>query len=193
MLASIKESMDFVARSISGTPLRQHNGVCYQIYENFFDQSFLQYLDSVQSDKIKLSQLAWQEDKNRRRVDYEEPVSQTVQLFFHSAKIVDALKEKFLLQNLMPDTTDIWFDWEGYEITPHLDGDYQISLQIYLNNEQQPSTVFMDRKGKEFVVYDSATYKSNFGYALLTKGPAYHAMSGPVVLGERKSLFSRFK
>ena len=153
----------------------------------------LRLLEGVQSDNVKLSKLAWQEDQNRRRVDYDESVSQTLQVFFHSSNIINALKQKFNLKDLRPNTTDIWFDWEGYQITPHLDGDYQISLQIYLNNQQQPPTVFMDKVGEQYKVFDSATYRSNCGYALLTEGPAYHAMEGPVESGERKSVFARFE
>lgn len=190
---SIKANMDFVAESIRNTPLREHNGVYYQVYEDFFDSTFLRLLEGVQSDNVKLSKLAWQEDQNRRRVDYDESVSQTLQVFFHSSNIINALKQKFNLKDLRPNTTDIWFDWEGYQITPHLDGDYQISLQIYLNNQQQPPTVFMDKIGEQYKVFDSATYRSNCGYALLTEGPAYHAMEGPVESGERKSVFARFE
>ena len=185
--------MEYVENKIKTTPVREHNGVRYQIYENFFDEYFLSKLEDVNSSEVKLSLLQWQEDQNRRRVDYNEPSSKMLQVFFHSSKIINALKEQFNCKSLKPKTTDMWFDTEGYQILPHIDGDYQMQLQIYLNNEDQPATVFWDKNGEEYSMFDSAKYKSNFGYCLFNKGPSYHGMSGPVASGERKSIFARFE
>tara|TARA_B100000900_G_scaffold233233_1_gene198005 strand:+ start:1811 stop:2395 length:585 start_codon:yes stop_codon:yes gene_type:complete len=190
---NFKQSVDFVEQTIRNTPVREHKGVRYQIYENFFDPLFLKDLQEVKSNEVKLSLLQWQEDQNRRRVDYNEPSSKMLQIFFHSSKIINALKEQFHCESLRPKTTDMWFDTQGYQIVPHIDGDYQMQLQIYLNDEDQPPTVLWEKDGEDYVMYDSAKYKSNFGYCLFNAGPSYHGMSGPVVSGERKSIFARFE
>ena len=193
MIDNLKNSIQYVENKITTTPVREHNGVRYQIYENFFDEYFLGKLEDVKSEEVKLSLLQWQEDQNRRRVDYDEPCSKMLQLFFHSSKIINALKQQFNCESLRPKTTDMWFDTAGYQILPHIDGDYQMQLQIYLNNENQPATVFWDKNGEEFNMFDSAEYKSNFGYCLFNDGPSYHGMSRPVTGGERKSIFARFE
>lgn len=193
MIDNLKKSIEYVENKINTTPVREHNGVRYQIYENFFDEHFLNKLEDVKSSEVKLSLLQWQEDQNRRRVDYDEPSSKMLQIFFHSSKIINALKQQFNCKSLRPKTTDMWFDTAGYQIFPHIDGDYQMQLQIYLNNEDQPATVFWDKNGEEYNMFDSAEYKSNFGYCLFNDGPSYHGMPKPVTGGERKSIFARFE
>ena len=193
MIDNLKKSIEYVENKIHTTPVREHNGVRYQIYENFFDEYFLNKLEDVKSSEVKLSLLQWQEDQNRRRVDYDEPSSKMLQIFFHSSKIINALKQQFNCKSLRPKTTDMWFDTAGYQIFPHIDGDYQMQLQIYLNNEDQPATVFWDKNGEEYNMFDSAEYKSNFGYCLFNDGPSYHGMPKAVTGGERKSIFARFE
>ena len=87
----------------------------------------------------------------------------------------------------------IWFDYEGYQIVPHIDEGYQIQLQIYLNNESHPPTAFFEKTETGFAVFDQAEYRSNYGYCLFNSGPSWHGMTGPVVSGKRKSIFARFE
>jgi hypothetical protein len=203
MTFNLKNSIEHVCKSIKNTPLREHNGVRYQVYENFFDKIFLQKLQETKSNKVKLERLRWQEQENRRLVNYGEPISKILQVLFHSSKILSALKTKYNLNSLRPNTTDMWFDYNDYNITPHIDGDYQMQLQIYLNDEKQPPTAFFEKdpNGKftsdvthhKFKKFDSAEYKSNYGYCLLNEGPSWHGMTGPMESGERQSIFARFE
>lgn len=189
----LKKSIEFVARSITDTPLREHNGVKYQIFENFFDQNFLRKLQKADDATTELSLLEMQETQARRRVHYSEPVSQILQVFFHSSQIIKALKNKFRCVELRPNTTDMWFDYKDYMIDPHIDEGYQLQLQIYLNDENQPPTAFYEQREDDFVMFDSAKYKSNYGYCLCNSGPAWHGMRSKVTGGKRKSIFSRFE
>lgn len=193
MLDNLKESIRFAVESINKTPIREHNGVRYQIFENFFDDSFLKKLEQIEDTDVKLELLEMQEKQNRRLVSYSETISKHLQIFFHSAKIINALKEKFYCTALVPKTTDMWFDYKEYQIMPHIDEGYQLQLQIYLNNETQPPTAFYEKHNGIFKVFDSAEYKSNYGYCLYNSGPSWHGMTDKVISGKRKSIFARFE
>jgi hypothetical protein len=130
---------------------------------------------------------------NRRLVNYQEDASKSLQLFFHSGKIIQSLKKQFSCNSLWPKTTDMWFDYKDYQIMPHIDEGYQIQLQIYLNNESQPPTAFFEQTETGFAVFDQAEYRSNYGYCLFNSGPSWHGMTGPVISGKRKSIFARFQ
>ena len=175
------------------TPLRTYNGVRYQIFENFFSKDYLQMLQDVNDSVVKLEGLELQNkysQQHRRRVSYAEPVSKNLQVFFHSSKILNALQDKFNCDSLKPKTADMWFDYKDYKIPIHIDSAFQMQLQIYLNDESQPSTaLFDDKDGK---IYDIVPYKSNAGYCLYNKGPSWHGMTDKVVDGVRKSVFARF-
>ena len=193
MKFNFKESIDHVCKSIKNTPLRIYNGVHYQIFENFFSKDYLQMLQDVNDSVVKLEGLELQNkysQQHRRRVSYAEPVSKNLQVFFHSSKILNALQDKFNCDSLKPKTADMWFDYKDYKIPIHIDSAFQMQLQIYLNDESQPSTAFFDDKDGK--IYDIVPYKSNAGYCLYNKGPSWHGMTGKVVDGVRKSVFARF-
>lgn len=193
ILSDLKDSINFAVESINRTPVREHNGVRYQIFENFFDISFLKKLEQIEDTDVKLELLEMQEKQNRRLVSYAEPVSKNLQVFFHSSKIINALKKKFNCVSLVPKTTDMWFDYKDYQIKPHIDEGYQLQLQIYLNNEKQPPTAFYEKLNGIYNVFDSAEYKSNYGYCLYNSGPSWHGMTDKVISGKRKSVFARFE
>ena len=193
MIENLKNSLEYTANVIANTPVKEHNGVRYQIFKDFFDENALSYLEKVDDEKVKLERLPQQMKENRRLVNYQEDASKSLQLFFHSGKIIESLKKQFSCNSLWPKTTDMWFDYEGYQIVPHIDEGYQIQLQIYLNNESHPPTAFFEQTESGFAVFDQAEYRSNYGYCLFNSGPSWHGMTGPVISGKRKSIFARFQ
>jgi len=187
---------DFVVKSIQKSPLVNLNGLLYQKYDNFFDQ---QWLDKLELDEKKLKlEMLQEHDVNtrifRKRVSYTEKISKELNIFFRNKKIVNALKEIFSTE-LSPEQADIWFDYPGYSLNPHIDDNrIKISLQIYIDNSEQPGTMlydnYIEQKGKKLVNFD---YKKNSGYALFNNSKSFHATEYPVLKGVRKSIFVRYK
>ena len=189
-------SVDFVVKSILKSPLVNLNGLLYQKYDSFFGQEFLEKLD-LDERNLKCESLQKHDIDimiNRKRVAYTEKISKELNIFFCNRRITNALEEKFS-EELSPEQADIWFDHPGYSLNPHLDDNrIKLSLQIYIDNSEQPGTAlydnYIEQKGKKLVNFD---YKKNSGYALLNNSKSFHATEYAVREGVRKSIFVRYK
>lgn len=190
------DSVDFVVKSIQKTPLVNLDGLLYQKYDIFFDQQFLDKLD-LDDQHIKCEGLE-QHDTSirifRKRVSYAEKISKELNIFFRNKKIINALREKFS-HTLAPEQADIWFDYPGYTLNPHIDDSrIKLSLQIYTDDAAQPGTAlydnFIEQNGNKLVNF---AYKKNSGYALLNNSKSFHATEYAVRDGVRKSIFMRYK
>ena len=190
------DSVDFVVKSIQKSPLVNLDGVLYQKYDTFFNQQLLDMLD-LDEQNLKYEILQHHDTGariNRKKVAYTERLSKELTIFFYNKKIIKALEEVFS-ERLLPAQTDIWFDHPGYSLNPHLDDNrIKLSLQIYIDNSEQPGTAlydnYIEQKGKKLVNFD---YKKNSGYALLNNSKSFHATEYAVREGVRKSIFVRYK
>jgi hypothetical protein len=184
------DSVDFVVKSIQKTPLVNLNGLIYQEYQDFFDDIWLERLN-FNFDSVKTNKLEKQEKDNRFKVDYSEKISKELNIFFKKTKITKALEEKFNL-SLNPDTADIWFDFFGYQLTPHVDDTrIKLALQIYLGDQEQPGTTFYDSTENHNKIH-KVLYKKNNGYSLLNNDKSWHSIDSSVISGFRKSIYIRY-
>jgi hypothetical protein len=185
-----------VVKSIKKSPLVNLDGLFYQKYDSFFNQQLLDMLD-LDERNLKCESLQQHDIDtriNRKRVSYTEKISKELNIFFHNKKITNALEEVFS-ETLLPEQADIWFDHPGYSLNPHIDDNrIKLSLQIYIDNSEQPGTAlydnYIEQKGKKLVNFD---YKKNSGYALLNNSKSFHATEYAVRDGVRKSIFVRYK
>jgi len=187
-------SVDFVVKSIQKSPLVNLDGLIYQEYHNFFDDIWLEKL-KIDLEKLKFSALEKQEalEKSfRKRVDYSETISKELNIFFKNRKITKCLQDIFNLK-LVPDTADIWIDYPGYYLTPHVDDSrIKLAIQIYIGDEQQPGTSFYGSCNLTDKI-NEISYKKNRGYALLNNYKSWHAVNPGVLDGQRKSVYIRYK
>lgn len=183
-------SVDFVVKSIQKSPLVNLNGLVYQEYQHFFDDAWLERLD-FDFDNLKTNKLEKQEKHNRFKVDYSEKISKELNIFFKNIKITTALEEKFNL-SLNPVVADIWFDFSGYQLTPHVDNSsIKLSLQIYLGDQEQPGTTFYDAAENHNIIH-KVLYKKNNGYSLFNNDLSWHGLDSSVISGFRKSIYVRY-
>jgi len=183
-------SVDFVVKSIQKTPLVNLNGLIYQEYQDFFDDVWLEKLNFDFND-IKTDKLEKQENEQRFKVMYSENISKELNMFFKKTKITKALEEKFNL-SLNPGITDIWFDFFGYQLTPHVDNpSIKLALQIYLGDQEQPGTAFYDATENHKKIHQ-VLYKKNNGYSLLNNDKSWHSLDSAVRTGFRKSIYVRY-
>ena len=180
-----------MVKSIQKTPLVNLNGLIYQEYQDFFDDRWLERLN-FDFDSVKTNKLEKQEKDNRFKVDYSEKIIKELNIFFKKTKITKALEEKFNL-SLNPDTADIWFDFFGYQLIPHVDDTrIKLALQIYLGDQEQPGTSLYSSSKIDSKVHE-IVYKRNKGYALLNNDKSWHAVNPGVIKGQRKSVYIRYK
>ena len=188
------DSVDFVVKSIQKSPLVNLNGLVYQEYQDFFDDYWLEKLnfDSTKHKLVALEKQESLEKRFRRRVDYSETISKELNIFFKNKKITQSLQEIFGTK-LTPDTSDIWIDYPGYYLMPHLDDTrIKLSLQIYTGNGKQPGTGFYTSAKLSTKVHE-IRYKSNKGYALMNTDRSWHAVQPEIANGQRRSVFIRYK
>jgi len=188
------DSVDFVVKSIQKTPLVNLNGLIYQEYQDFFDDVWLEKL-KIDLEKLKLTALERQEELEksfRRRIDYSETISKELNIFFKNKKITECLQDIFNMK-LTPDTADIWIDYPGYYLTPHVDDSrIKLAIQIYIGDEQQSGTSFYGSCNLSNKIHE-ILYKRNRGYALLNNDKSWHAVNPGVVDGQRRSVYIRYK
>ena len=188
------DSVDFVVKSIQKTLLVNLNGLIYQEYQDFFDDSWLEKL-SIDSEKLKLTILETQEElekKFRRRVDYSEKISKELNIFFKNKKITTCLEDIFSTK-LKMDSSDIWIDYPGYCLKPHLDDTrIKLAIQIYIGDQQHPGTSLYSSSKITSKVHE-IVYKRNKGYALLNNDKSWHAVQPKIVDGQRRSVYIRYK
>jgi len=187
-------SVDFVVKSIQKTPLVNLNGLIYQEYQDFFDDIWLEKL-TIDLEKLKLTALEKQEELEksfRKRVDYSEKISKELNIFFKNKKITECLENIFNIR-LTPDTSDIWVDYPGYYLTPHVDdARIKLAIQIYIGDQQQPGTSLYSSSKISSKVHE-IVYKRNKGYALLNNDKSWHAVQPEIVDGHRRSVYIRYK
>lgn len=188
------DSVEFVVKSIQKTPLVNLNGLYYQEYQEFFDDIWLEKL-KIDLEKLKLSMLERQEELEksfRRRVDYSETVSKELNIFFKNRKITECLQDIFNIK-LTPDSADLWIDYPGYYLIPHIDDSrIKLSIQIYIGDEKQPGTSFYNSKNYYDKMHEIA-YQRNRGYALLNNDRSWHAVQPQVTAGQRRSVYIRYR
>jgi hypothetical protein len=188
------DSVDFVVKSIQKTPLVNLNGLIYQEYQDFFDDVWLEKL-SIDLEKLKLTTLERQEELEksfRKRVDYSEKISKELNIFFKNKKITNCLQDIFNMK-LTPDTSDIWIDYPGYYLIPHVDDTrIKLAIQIYIGDQQQPGTSFYGSRNLSNKIHE-VLYKRNRGYALFNNDKSWHAVQPQMVDGHRRSVYIRYK
>ena len=188
------DSVDFVVKSIQKTPLVNLNGLIYQEYQDFFDDSWLEKL-SIDLEKLKLTVLEKQEKSEksfRKRVDYSEKISKEFNIFFKNKKITKSLEDIFSIK-LTPDILDIWIDYPGYCLKPHVDDTrIKLAIQIYIGDQQQPGTSLYSSSKISSKVHE-IVYKRNKGYALFNNNNSWHAVQPKITIGQRRSVYIRYK
>jgi len=199
-------SVDFVVKSIQKTPLVNLNGLIYQEYQDFFDDTWLEKL-KIDTKFIKLEKLTNQENKKRARVHYEEKISKELNILFRNNKITNCLEDIFMTK-LKPNSSDIWIDYPGYSFKPHTDDpSIKLALQIYVGEGNHPGTTLFSSpdliklKGNNIAIAETISdnnkiheikYKKNKGYGLLNNEMSCHGVS-PVTEGERISVYARYQ
>lgn len=183
-------NVDFLVQSIQNSMVNVKNGCFYQKFVQFFPADFLKKLVTIPSD-TKLTKLEHQEHRPRLRVDYDEMISRELNLLFKSSKITEALSKKYNTI-LNPGTADIWFDYAGYNLSPHRDDPrVKLALQIYFGSGDNPGTVLYDGE-QEPQVIESFKYGVNCGYSLLNNDKSWHGTNGSVTNNTRKSVYIRY-
>ena len=189
----INDSIKFLVQSIEKSPVLVENGCNYQQLSNIFPNNLLTELADCNPSSVLVKKLERQLSYPRVRVDYAETISKKINLIFKSKKITELFENKYNLK-LVAQTTDIWFDSKGYNLTPHTDDpELAMSMQIYLDTDYNvPGTALFGSKDatKSFCEFK---YEKNNGYSLLNNTTAYHgtafAMTSPAV---RKSVYVRY-
>ena len=187
------DSINFVAQSIEKSQLVDRNGCYYQSLQGVLPESLLCELVTLKTSSCTVVKLEKQEHRPRVRVDYSEAISKKLNIIFKSSKIKNVLEHKYKIK-LYPQTTDIWFDFGGYNLIPHTDDPrLALSLQIYLDTQQDiPGTALYDSQISvtPFCVFK---YVKNTGYSLLNNDRSWHgtefAMNSHKI---RKSIYIRY-
>ena len=187
------DSINFVAQSIEKSQLVERNGCYYQRFQDMLPESLLSELVKLDTSSCSVVKLEKQEHMSRVRVDYSEAISKKLNIIFKSSKIKNILEHKYKLK-LYRQTTDIWFDSIGYNLSPHIDDTrLALSLQIYLDTEKDiPGTALYDAETDDipFCVFK---YVKNTGYSLLNNDRSWHgiefAMNSDKI---RKSIYIRY-
>tara|TARA_R110001592_G_scaffold25626_7_gene97261 strand:- start:994 stop:1554 length:561 start_codon:yes stop_codon:yes gene_type:complete len=177
-----------VVSSIEKSPLLIKEGIYYQHFNEFFG---MEVLNELEIHNLKCTKLERQHNKPRLRVDYNETIMKKLKIFFSSTKITSALGSKFKT-DLKFESVDIWFDYEGYKLFPHLDDSrIKLALQIYLGEGDNVGTCIFNSTNE---VIDTFKYKYNCGYALLNNSVSLHGTTGTVSENNnlRKSMYVRY-
>ena len=147
-----------VVLSIEKSPLRIVHGTIYQEYRDFFGKEF----SFPTLENRKFSKLEFQENKPRRRLDYNDDLIKRIKILFMNTNITRALENKFNTA-LKFDSADVWIDDKGYKLPPHRDDDRtKLALQIYLSDNNEGTSLY-DNDGTMRYTFP---FKFNHGYAL---------------------------
>lgn len=185
------DSINFLVQSIEKSQVYQQNNVKYQKFHNFFPENLLDKLVKLNDVDFKTENLEKQEKFPRKRLDYNEMISKELNIIFRHSKITKALGEKYDC-SLKMQTADVWFDTEGYTLTPHIDDSrIKLAIQIYLGEDDQPGTALFETE-KSTDPYEVFPYKPNYGYALKNTSQSFHGTVGAVTKGLRKSVYIRY-
>lgn len=186
----LDSSIKFVVQSIEKSPLIEKNNIFYQKFANFLDKKLIDKINQ-QIDSLKKTRLEKQLELPRERAEYNQILLKELKILFSNSQIRKELEKKYTTE-LKVESVDIWFDYENYYLSPHIDDKrIKLSLQIYLGTDEQPGTILCkDNIDKNIV--DVFSYKYNCGYSMLNNTSSYHALEYPVKQGVRKSLYVRF-
>ena len=187
------DSINFVAQSIEKSQLVERNGCYYQRFQDMLPESLLSELVKLDTSSCSVVKLEKQEHMSRVRVDYSEAISKKLNIIFKSSKIKNILEHKYKLK-LYRQTTDIWFDSIGYNLSPHIDDTrLALSLQIYLDTEKDiPGTALYDAETDDipFCVFK---YVKNTGYSLFNNDRSWHGTEFIMKSDKvRKSIYIRY-
>ena len=172
-----------VVLSIEKSPLRIVHGTIYQEYRDFFGKEF----SFPTLENRKFSKLEFQENKPRRRLDYNDDLIKRIKILFMNTNISRALENKFNT-SLKFDSADIWIDDKGYKLTPHKDDDRtKLALQIYLSDNNEGTSLY-DNDG---TIRYTFPFKFNCGYALYNGMYSTHGVE-EIENDGRTSLYVRY-
>ena len=173
-----------VVLSIEKSPLRIVHGTIYQEYRDFFGKDFS--FPTLQDKKF--TKLELQENKPRKRLDYNDDLMKQIKILFMNMAITGALEKKFNT-SLTFDSADIWIDDKGYKLTPHTDDSrIKLALQIYLSDNNEGTSLY-DNDG---TVRYTFPFKFNSGYALYNGMYSTHGVE-EIENNGRTSLYVRYR
>ena len=172
-----------VVLSIEKSPLRIVHGTIYQEYRDFFGKEF----SFPTLENRKFSKLEFQENKPRRRLDYNDDLIKRIKILFMNTNITRALENKFNT-SLKFDSADVWIDDKGYKLPPHRDDDRtKLALQIYLSDNNEGTSLY-DNDGTMRYTFP---FKFNSGYALYNGMYSTHGVE-EIEKDGRTSLYVRY-
>jgi len=189
----INDSIKFLVQSIEKSLVIQKHGCYYQSFQDILPENLLERLKKLEPTNCLVKKLEGQETFNRVRVDYQEDISKALNLIFKSSKIKNVFEEKYKME-LVPQTTDIWFDSKGYNLTPHTDDSrLALSMQIYINTDSSiPGTALFKSKNST-ESFCQFKYVENNGYSLLNNKTGYHGTAFEMKSSNvRKSVYVRY-
>ena len=173
-----------VVLSIEKSPLRIVHGTIYQEYRDFFGKEFS--LPTLQGKKFV--SLDHQEEKPRRRLDYNDELMKQIKILFMHTNITGALQNKFNTA-LTFSSADIWIDNKGYKLGPHTDdSSIKLALQIYLSNNNEGTSLYDNDGGIRYTF----PFKFNSGYALYNGMYSTHGVE-EIENDGRTSLYVRYQ
>ena len=173
-----------VVLSIEKSPLRIVHGTIYQEYRDFFGKDFS--FPTLQDKKF--TKLELQENKPRKRLDYNDDLMKQIKILFMNRSITGALEKKFNT-SLTFDSADIWIDDKGYKLTPHTDDSrIKLALQIYLSDNNEGTSLY-DNDG---TIRYTFPFKFNGGYALYNGMYSTHGVE-EIENNGRTSLYVRYR
>ena len=173
-----------VVLSIEKSPLRIVHGTIYQEYRDFFGKDFS--FPTLQDRKF--AKLEFQENRPRKRLDYNDDLMKQIKILFMNRNITVALEKKFNT-SLTFDSADIWIDDKGYKLTPHTDDSrIKLALQIYLSDNNEGTSLY-DNDG---TIRYTFPFKFNGGYALYNGMYSTHGVE-EIENNGRTSLYVRYR
>ena len=172
-----------VVLSIEKSPLKIVHGIIYQEYRDFFGKEFK--LPTLENKNF--IRLQFQEDRPRKRLDYDDELMKKLKVFFMNTNITRALENKFNTQ-LQFSSADLWIDNAGYKLIPHTDDErIKLHIQIYLSDNNEGTSLY-DKQGN---IQYTFPFKFNHGYALYNGVYSDHGVE-EVEHDGRTSLYVRY-
>ena len=173
-----------VVSSIEKAPLVNLDGLLYQEYDNFFGNTF----DFPDMSGKKFDRLEMQEDFPRTVLTMDDVLKKELHIFFMNKKITTALSKKFK-SDLKFSSVDVWQDFVGYYLPPHVDDKrIKLALQIYIGEHEVGTSLY---NGNDDTI-KTFEFANNCGYALLNNAYSRHGTSGHVNNGTRTSIYVRY-
>ena len=195
-------SVDFVVKSIQKSPLVNLDGLIYQEYQDFLDESLIKKIENEYK-LYNFDKLEAQEKRPRKKLSNQSKLSKELNILFSNIKITKSFEDLYCIP-LSFTNCDVWQDGVGYFLPPHVDDSrIKLAVQVYLNESRSSGTKFFSstvndplgpRKWQdEYLQHEvkEVYYKKNAGYSLLNNLHSFHGVM-PNETENRLSLYLRY-